>query len=553
MVYFKTMSPQNKQQKIVHSFAVNLFLIASVLVTPFYSFESINLPKFVALIFFASMALIYLITNFKTTILNSSNISKVLIIGFLATFILTFALSDTPWQQQLYGRENRRNGLLTYLSLLLLFLIFHSLPYAKYLKVFINRIVLAGVFVTSYSILQLLGIDPFKWDSVNLHFFSTLGNPNFLSAYIAIVATPIIAWVYLKLGATPSLVQKISVILILVILMYLIFRTMSYQGFVSLFASLSVFILITAYKMRNRALFFGIFIFVGLGSVLALIGTLNTGPLARILYKGSITSRGDFFRSAVNSGNSNLIGGTGFDSFGDYYLLYRDDVAGLRVNAEFTDSAHNYFLDLYATQGLFGLVFYTLLTLLTLKSFSKLIRSETSSIHTAVLFSSWVAVQVQSLVSPTNFLFSILIFSISGFVIGSTSLNENVPKSGNNILVLGLGCILALILSVSPVTRENRILTANQNSSPTEYIDALEIFPKSTVGYSRAINLFAQAGLEDKALEISRKAIQFNERTPAAHLIIFTSPLTSEAEKSIAYAALLNLDPMNPNLKNLQP
>lgn len=547
------MSPQNKQQKIVHSFAVNLFLIASVLVTPFYSFESINLPKFVALIFFASMALIYLITNFKTTILNSSNISKVLIIGFLATFILTFALSDTPWQQQLYGRENRRNGLLTYLSLLLLFLIFHSLPYAKYLKVFINRIVLAGVFVTSYSILQLLGIDPFKWDSVNLHFFSTLGNPNFLSAYIAIVATPIIAWVYLKLGATPSLVQKISVILILVILMYLIFRTMSYQGFVSLFASLSVFILITAYKMRNRALFFGIFIFVGLGSVLALIGTLNTGPLARILYKGSITSRGDFFRSAVNSGNSNLIGGTGFDSFGDYYLLYRDDVAGLRVNAEFTDSAHNYFLDLYATQGLFGLVFYTLLTLLTLKSFSKLIRSETSSIHTAVLFSSWVAVQVQSLVSPTNFLFSILIFSISGFVIGSTSLNENVPKSGNNILVLGLGCILALILSVSPVTRENRILTANQNSSPTEYIDALEIFPKSTVGYSRAINLFAQAGLEDKALEISRKAIQFNERTPAAHLIIFTSPLTSEAEKSIAYAALLNLDPMNPNLKNLQP
>jgi putative inorganic carbon (HCO3(-)) transporter len=553
MVYFKTMSPQNKQQKIVHSFALNLFLIASVLVTPFYSFESINLPKFSALIFFASMAFIYLITNFKTTFLNLPNISKILIIGFLTTFILTFTLSDTPWEQQLYGRENRRNGLLTYLSLLLLFLIFHSLPYAKYLKVFINRIVLAGVFVTSYSILQLLGLDPFKWDSVNLHFFSTLGNPNFLSAYIAIVAIPILTWVYLKLGTTPSLVQKISVILILAILMYLIFRTISYQGFISLFASLSVFILITAYKMRNRILFFGIFLFVGLGSVLALIGTLNSGPLARILYKGSITSRGDFFRSAVNSGNSNLIGGTGFDSFGDYYLLYRDDVAGLRVNAEFTDSAHNYFLDLYATQGLFGLVFYTLLTLLTLKSFSKLIRSETSSIHTAVLFASWVAVQVQSLVSPTNFLFSILIFSISGFVIGSTSLNENVPKSGNDVLVLGLGCILALILSVSPVTRENRILTANQNSSPTEYIDALEIFPKSTVGYSRAINLFAQAGLEDKALEISRKAIQFNERTPAAHLIIFTSPLTSEAEKSVAYAALLKLDPMNPNLKNLQP
>jgi O-antigen ligase len=357
----------------------------------------------------------------------------------------------------------------------------------------------------------------------------------------------------LSLSNSSLFVQKISVIFILAIFIYLIFRTFSYQGFISLFASLSVFILIIVYRIRRRILFLGLLLIIGTGGIAALMGTLNSGPLARILYKGSITSRGDFFRSAVNSGNSNLIGGTGFDSFGDYYLLYRDDVAGLRVNGEFTDSAHNYFLDLYATQGLFGLFFYTLLTMLTLKAFSKLIRSETYSVHTAVLFASWVAVQVQSLVSPTNFLFSILIFSISGFVIGSTSRNENVPNSGNNFLVLGLGCILAFVLSVSPIIRENRILTANQNSSPSEYIDALEIFPKSTVGYSRAINLFAQAGLEDKALEISKKAIQFNERAPAAHLIIFTSPLTSEAEKSTAYYTLLKLDPRNPYLKGLQP
>ena len=553
MVYILTMKTPNKYQNFVQSFALNLFLIASALVTPFYSFESINLPKFSALIFFSSIALIYLFTNFKTTFLNLPNFSKILIFGFLASYILTFALSDTPWQQQLYGRENRRNGLLTYLSLLLLFIIFHSLPYTKYLKAFINRMVFAGIFVISYSILQLLGLDPFKWDSVNLHFFSTLGNPNFLSAYIAIVSVPILIWIYLSLSKYSPLVQKISVIFMLAIFIYLIFRTFSYQGFISLFASLSVFILVIVYRIRKRILFLGLLLIIGTGGIVALMGTLNSGPLAKVLYKESITSRGDFFRSAVNSGNSNLIGGTGFDSFGDYYLLYRDNVAGLRVNAEFTDSAHNYFLDLYATQGLFGLFFYTLLTLLTLKAFSKLIRSETSSVRIAVLFASWVAVQVQSLVSPTNFLFSILIFSISGFVIGSTALNENVLKSSGNLLVLGFGCILALVILVSPVIRENRILTSNQNSSPTEYIDALEIFPKSTVGYSRAINLFAQAGLEDKALEISRKAIQFNERTPSAHLIIFTSPLTSEAEKSTAYDTLLKLDPRNPYLKGLQP
>lgn len=135
--------------------------------------------------------------------LNLPYVSKILIFGFLFTYVITFTLSDSPWQQQLYGRENRRNGLLTYLSLLLLFLVFHLLPYTKNLKVFINRISLAGVIVILYSILQLLGLDPFKWDSVNLHFFSTLGNPNFLSAYIAIVAIPILTWIYLRLSAAP--------------------------------------------------------------------------------------------------------------------------------------------------------------------------------------------------------------------------------------------------------------------------------------------------------------------------------------------------------------
>lgn len=547
------MSIQNKQQKIVQLFALNLFFIASVLVTPFYSFESINLPKFSVLLLFASIALIYVLTNFKTVFLNLPYVSKILIFGFLFTYVITFTLSDTPWQQQLYGRENRRNGLLTYLSLLLLFLVFHLLPYTKNLKIFVNRISLAGVLVTLYSILQLLGLDPFKWDSVNLHFFSTLGNPNFLSAYIAIVAIPILTWIYLRLSAAAFFLRVTTAISILVILVYLIYRTFSYQGFISLFASLSVFILIIVYKIRKRILFFGVFFFVSLSGVIALLGTLNSGPLSRILYKSSVTSRGDFFRSAVNAGNSNLFGGTGFDSFGDYYLLYRDYLAGSRDGAEFTDSAHNYFLDIYANQGVFGLIFYILMTLITLTTFIKLIRLPNSSIYTTSLFSSWVAVQVQSLVSPTNLLFSILIFSISGFVIGTHYLREEVPKSHNNLLVIGLGFILAFSLLSPPIIRENRILISNKNSSPIDYVASLELFPKSTVGYSRAINLFVQAGLEAQALEISKKAIEFNERTPAAYVVIYTSSLTSESEKLIAYNALLNLDPVNPNLKGLQP
>jgi len=542
-----------EKQNIVQSYALNLFLVASVIVTPFYSFESINLPKFVVLIFFGCIAFIYILVNYKVTLSTLPKISRILILGFIATYLFVFIASDTPWQQQLYGRENRRNGLLTYCCLILLFIIFHSLPYVKYLKAFVNRIAFAGIFVIFYSILQLLGADPFKWDSVNLHFFSTLGNPNFLSAYIAIVTMPIIGLIYYRSVSFPTFLKIFHIFVVLGASSYLIYRTFSYQGFITLFASLSVYVIIILYKIQ-RPIYLGIFIvLVTSGALTAFAGTLNNGPLAKILYKASVTSRGDFFRSALNSGNSNFLNGTGFDSFGDYYLQYRDETAGLRPNGEFTDSAHNYFLDIYATQGFLGLTIYLLLTLYTLIGFIRLIKLKESIISTAILFSSWVAVQVQALVSPTNFLFSILIFSISGFVIGSTKSKSESHRPKMNYSIMSFGLILALTISISAISRENKILTSNQKSLPEEYINALEIFPKSTIGYSRAINLFTQAGFEEKSLEISRRAIMFNKRTHAAHAIILTSPLSSEEEKKSAYKALLDLDPMNPNLKALQP
>lgn len=537
----------------IDSFALNLFLFTSIVIAPFYLFESINLPKFVVLIFFGCIALFHVLFNFKETISRLPIISRIIVFGMLITYIFVFILSDTPWQQQVFGRDNRRNGLLTHLCLILLFIVFNGIAYSKYLKVFINRIAIAGILVISYSIAQLVGLDPFKWESVNLHFFSTLGNPNFLSAYIAIVTIPILNFTYISVNILNGKIKFVLLFLITLCFTYLIYRTFSYQGFISLFASISVFILIFLYKLRRKILLLVFTIIVASGAIITLIGTLNIGPLAKILYKSSVTSRGDFFRSAINSGNSNFLNGTGFDSFGDYYLLYRDDVAGSRSNGEFTDSAHNYFLDLYATQGFFGLAFYTLLTITTVVCFMRIIRARDFEVSTIAIFASWVAAQVQSLVSPTNFLFSILIYSVAGFIIGSTSnINLDAKPIFNNLSIT-VGCFLALMITIPPIAKENLILRANQQSSPDKYIAALDRFPKSTVTYSRAINLFFQSGLENQALSISKDAIKFNNRTPAAHLIIFTSLQSSREEKLKAYKMLLELDPNNPKLYGLKP
>ena len=133
------MIEKSKITNVSQFLAINLFLITSIVVTPFFSFESINLPKFVVLVFFGCIALIQILLNLKVILPKLPMISRVIVFGMLATYFFVFILSNTPWQQQLFGRENRRNGLITYLCLVLLFIIFNGISYSKYIKVFVNN------------------------------------------------------------------------------------------------------------------------------------------------------------------------------------------------------------------------------------------------------------------------------------------------------------------------------------------------------------------------------------------------------------------------------
>jgi O-antigen ligase len=540
---------QNKQSKnIFNTLVINLFLFASILITPFYTFESVNLPKFSALVILGCIGFIFIAINSKNILFHLPFLSKMLVLGFLMTYFIVFISSDSPIQQELYGRDNRRNGLITYLCLIVVFIIFHTLQFDKFKRKILTRIALSGIFVILYSLLQLLNLDPFKWDATTLFFFSTLGNPNFLSAFIAVTTIPILILIISSLNKYSKSMVTVIVLLVSIFLLNLIYRTYSYQGFIALFVSTGICLIIYFYFKQKRFYFYTSAFTFGFFAILALAGTLNKGPLATILYKASVTSRGDFFRSAVNAGNNNLIQGLGFDSFGDNYLYYRDFVAANRSNAEFTDSAHNYFLDIYATQGLFGLIFYLFLTLLTLFCFVKIFKRDGYDVFTLGIFSSWIAIQIQSLVSPTNILFLIFNFSISGFICGTNLRSSKVLEYKNFSFSIILGFLISLIIIIPPNYRENLILTANQTSSIPNYLTALEKYPKSTIAYARAINLFSENGLNELAFQLSKQAIEFNNKTHNAYAFILVSPLTTESDKKIAYDRLMQLDPLNPQL-----
>jgi O-antigen ligase len=96
------------------------------------------------------------------------------------------------------------------------------------------------------------------------------------------------------------------------------------------------------------------------GGLVALAGMLDKGPLAAYLYKISVQSRGEMWRTAFNAANKNPFLGTGPDSFGDFSLLYRDQKTANGI-AEYIDNSHNFILQFASTGGIFLSVLYSLL------------------------------------------------------------------------------------------------------------------------------------------------------------------------------------------------
>jgi hypothetical protein len=388
---------------------------------------------------------------------------------------------------------------------------------------------------------------------VNLHFFGTLGNPNFLSAFLAIVTVPLLIQINELFHKLPKPLIFIVLIFVLTFITYLIIRTKSYQGYIALGASIFTFSLVWIYKNRNKLIFI---IFALTGTIIALItlaGVLKQGPLSNILYKGSVTSRGDFFRAAFNMGSAHPLSGLGFDSFGDYYLKYRDMKAGTRIGAEYTDSAHNYFLDIFANFGLIAVSLYIGLTILVFIKFINLIKLNKFDQYNTSIFSIWIGFEIQSFVSPTNLLFLILNFAISGFILGKQSVDKEKIIEKSQLINVCLGVILGLVLVISPIQREHLILAANQQASVEKLVSALEKFPKSTTGYNRTLLLFDQNNLSRESLKVARNALEFNYRTYTAYVVVITSPFTSREEKIKAYKILRSLDPKNPKLESLSP
>lgn len=540
---------------LVQKFSINLFFLISVAVMPFFNIDSISLPKFTILVIYGTVGIFYLLLNMNR-ILDLVNIQvKFIFVIFIGLVLITFIASESPKTQLIFGRDGRYNGLLTYLSLITLFVIVSTVRIQVSSDLFLKSFAFSSFIIITYSILQLLGLDPVKWDTVNLKYFGTFGNPNFLSSFIAIAVIPIIVILNLQFNMVRGSLRYTFSFIFYLFMLFLIYKTYSIQGFIVLGVTSLFWIVLWSYKLKKflAATAIGT---TGLFSILiSFLGVLDLGPLSRFLYKSSVTSRGDFFRSGLEMAKDNWQTGVGMDSFADYYLSYRDEVAANRVGGELADSAHNYFIDIAASFGLAMLLLFIVVVLLTIFQFFRIFRKSELDYKTLTVFIIWVGVLTQSLVSPINIVFFVLIFSISGIFIGSMNARKRdsnvVIKNLNYVTPLIFGSVASLILITPINTRDNLILKANNMKRIDLLLVAVDRYPISTTGYNKVMVILNQQGEQELLFNTARKAVKFNPRSSAANLFIYESPLSTEIEKNKALDQLRKLDPNNPFLDRL--
>ena len=315
---------------------------------------------------------------------------------------------------------------------------------------------------------------------------------------------------------------------------------------------------------RNIGFAYGLLSVVGFFVVL--MGTLNKGPLATILYKDSVTYRGDYWRAGWNMTLDNPIFGVGMDSYGDWYRRSRTIEATMRRGPDITsNAAHNVYLDISSYGGFPLLIIYVALMVLVVHSAIRVLKRSTSFNHVFVgIFGGWVAFQAQSIISINQIGLAMWGWVLSGLIIGyeinTRVVVEAVVKKGRvagkpaqssagSVVALFVAFVIGVLVGMPPYVASAKYKSALETSNPTIIQQAAYIWP---VDYSRMIQVamtLNENKLEAQGLEVALDAI---EKFPNNYLVWANldamNSVTAE-QKAQAQKEMKRLDPLNPNLK----
>ena len=528
--------------------------LTSVVMTPFMSYEPINLPRLVILTIFGT-SLILLITIHRNELINNEH-KKILLVltSFILWSLISAVFSNLGFIDAFFGVFGRNNALLTYIMFMAFITATIFVSNLKFIRSLLLVMVFIGALSATYGFMQSIGIDPFGWISENIIVFGFFGNPNFQASFMGITAT--VAFAYL-LNKDYKLSIKLGYIAFICLALYIVYKSKSQQGYLVFIAGVSVVIYLWLRTNPVLKKFKALYLFaLGFGVIAVLLDIFQKSPWSSFLYKESVSYRGDFWQAGWNMTISNPVFGVGLDGYRDNFRFYRDQASADRNPNSFVDSAHNVFLDISSGGGFPLLLIYITLPVMVLMSARKVIKRSTAfDYNFAALFAAWVGYTAQSVISIQQIGIAIWGWVLAGAIIGyEINSGKDQPvklanRDASEVLAVSAGLIIGLIISLPPFIADAQFRSTVLKGEITKIESALQRWPQNVSNMNFASDLFRKGGFPDQALNMARKAVAINPRNFEAWQQIFLSQNAPEAERKKALIKMREMDPFNSTLK----
>ena len=543
-------------------------LLATLAVTPWASYDPINVPKLAVIAIGGFVAFGALLSNRRSFLDRRYRLVQIFGLAFSVDLILVFLVSGTNPAQEFFGTFGRATGLVAYLSLCFLLLSAVIAASTQVLTRFVWVLLIAGGLSISYGVIQLMGADPINWVNQYSPVIGFLGNPNFQSSFVGFSGMLAVSML-MTMGL--NLATRLGYFVYVVLALCVIKETNSQQGFLVFAGGAAIVGLIWIAKSKLKFLTIPSLITGAVGFVLVTLGTLNSGPLASLLYKDSVTYRGDYWRAGWKMTLEHPFFGVGLDSFGDWYRRARTIEATLRRGPEITsNAAHNVLIDFSANGGFPLVIIYLFMMALVIFAAVRLIkRSNGFDPIVAGLVAVWIAYHAQSIISLNQLGLAVWGWIISGLIIGyeinsrevntevieSTKKGKNFSKRIENqiapktLIGMFIGLIVGLLVGLPPLIASSHFKSALESGNPQTVEEAAYIWPNDPVRMGQVASIFQQNKMEPKALEIALKAVKKFPDEYGLWALLSSIPSATTEQKAQALAEMKRLDPLNPTLK----
>lgn len=329
---------------------------------------------------------------------------------------LVLAWAAGPYREwSLFGFYGRFQGLIPYILVVLAgILISDGFTGRAYQLSW--ALVIAGAVAGGYSLLQVIGLDPFDWNTSQT---STVGNTNFAGGFLAMVTPVTLALWFADMGRR-STIWKLGVLILGGLLV-----SQSQGGYAAAIAGAAVLLGFIYERRFTWARLLGITIAGAVAAVtLGVVGYAMLNPDSDSV-PATVVQRALWWRGAIDMAMDSPILGRGPSAYAVEGIQHRPPEDSIERNIDTSDDTHSVPLALLTGAGVVGLAGFIGVGIWCLRRF----RSSERTILTLGFASAIVAYYVQSLVSIDELTLRFSFWVLVGGFVASTLPVEAVATS----------------------------------------------------------------------------------------------------------------------------